>query len=181
MLWRKYKVLPKAVWYWAVYNIATWLVKLRNRPRKILIHPHWRLRRIAKPVNFKQNRAKRDRIVHQMMNALISVGYGSRLGIAAPQIGINRRVIIVQGMLMFNPEWTPSRAPSEASQEGCYSVPHRTFVVSRAPYGWVKYQDIDGVSREMKLNGLKAIIFQHEFDHLNGKCCADVGEEISHP
>lgn len=101
-----------------------------------------------------------------------------RLGIAAPQIGINKRVIIVRGNVMFNPEWMPTKAPPETVIEECYSVPGKRFKVSRAPYGWAKWTNIDGKPFEDKLKGLPAIVFQHELDHLDGKCCIDVGEPV---
>ena len=110
--------------------------------------------------------------------ALQATKWGMKLGIAAPQIGLNQRVVIVRGNVMFNPTWEPVKAPPETITEGCYSLPNKTFKVSRAKYGWAKWTNINGRPMEDKLNGLPAIVFQHEVDHLDGKCCADVGEEI---
>ncbi len=155
------------------------LLNFRNKPPQILIHPDKRLKRIAEPVDF-ENTSLEDRtdIIRKMGAALASQNWGQRLGIAAPQIGINKRVIVVRGNVMFNPEWNPTRAPQDTITEGCYSLPGKTFRVSRAPYGWAKWTTIDGRPGESKLSGLPAIVFQHELDHLDGKCCADVGEEI---
>lgn len=86
--------------------------------------------------------------------------------------------MIVQGVVMVNPEWHPTRAPGEFFDESCYSVPNRLFKVKRARYGWAKWKSIDGIAREFKLTGMESVIFQHELDHLDGKCCADVREEI---
>lgn len=116
-----------------------------------------------------------------MGRALQNTQYGAKLGLAAPQIGINKRVIIVRGNVMFNPEWTPTKAPPEYITEGCYSVPKRLFKVSRSKYGWAKWTNIEGQPCEDKLTGIPAIVFQHELDHLDGKCCVDVGEEIKQP
>lgn len=124
---------------------------------------------------------ERTSIVRKMAAALGGVTYGQKLGIAATQIGINYRVIIVRGNVMFNPEWTPSKAPMTSMTEACYSVPGRFFTVYRAPYGWAKWTNIEGKPFEDKLTGVPAVVFQHELDHLDGKCCVDVGEELKEP
>jgi peptide deformylase len=145
----------------------------------IILHPHPILARVAAPVDFdKESYEERSSIVRNMGNALSNASYGGKLGLAAPQIGISKRICIVQGAVMFNPEWKPSAAPGDDITEACYSVPGRLFKVTRAPYGWARWQSIDGSWREQKLKDLSAVVFQHELDHLDGKCCADVGEEI---
>lgn len=172
-------LLLKALLFWAHFKIAKMILNYRNRPPKILVHPDKRLKRIAEPVDFnKTTYEERLDIVRKMNSALGGTKYGQRLGFAAPQIGINKRVIIVRGNVMFNPEWKPSRAPNNTITEGCYSVPGRNFLVQRASYGWAKWTDISGRPMEDKLRELPAIVFQHELDHLDGKCCVDVGEEI---
>ncbi len=176
---RKYLSLPRALWLWGNYRVGSYLLKRRNKPVDFLIHPDPILKLIAEPVDFqKETIEELTAIIRKMGSSLSNASYGGKLGLAAPQIGISKRIAIVQGMVMFNPEWTPSKAPGNDVTEGCYSVPHRLFKVNRAVYGWAKWQSIEGVWRERKLNGLTAIIFQHELDHLNGKCCVDVGEEV---
>lgn len=175
----KYLLIPKALWLWARYNVMVWLLKRRNRPMPILVHPDPKLARIAEPVDFKkESYDELSTIVRKMGNALSSVSYGGKLGLAAPQIGINKRICIVQGAVMFNPHWQPSKAPLNMGFEGCYSVPNREFKVWRAPYGWATWQSIEGVQRSKKMHGQLAVVFQHELDHLDGKCCVDVGEEV---
>jgi peptide deformylase len=163
------------------YRLATVLVKMRNKPKKFLIYPNKKLKRIAEPVDFdKYKMSDRIKIVRQMGATLGSVGYGMRLGIAAPQIGINLRVIAVGGDVMFNPTFTPPKnTPLEDREEACYSVPKRVFLVPRAKYGWAKWTDIDGNPKEEKITGMKALVFQHELAHLDGKCCIDEGREIT--
>jgi peptide deformylase len=120
--------------------------------------------------------AKLRHEIQRMVVTLSSQKWGAKLGIAAPQVGINKRVIISLGRVMINPEWQPSKAPPETITEGCYSVGKKTFRVSRAKYGWAKWQTINGEWREEKIKGLPAVVFQHELDHLDGKCCIDTGE-----
>lgn len=112
----------------------------------------------------------------KMGAALSATNYGDKLGVAAPQIGISKRLMVVMGAVMINPTWQPSRAPKETIVEGCYSVPGKVYEVERAPYGWATWKNIEGTERRFKLNGLNAIVFQHELDHLDGRCCADVGK-----
>lgn len=179
MLWVKWASLPKAVYLWTRFTVMKKLLNFRNKPPQILIHPDKRLKRIAEPVDFENTSLEdRTKIVRKMAAALFTQKWGQRLGIAAPQIGINQRVISVRDNVMFNPEWHPTKAPANTITEACYSVPGKTFRVQRAPYGWAKWRNIHGHPFEDKLTGLPAIVFQHELDHLDGKCCADVGEEI---
>jgi peptide deformylase len=149
----------------------------RKRPPEFLVHPHSTLAKRAEEIDFtKTSRKELVKIVRKMGAALSSTGYGDKLGIAAPQIGISKRIMVVLGVVMVNPTWKPSKAPPEKVVEGCYSVPHKVYEVERAPYGWASWVSIDGTPRHFKLNGLQAIVFQHEFDHLEGRCCADVGK-----
>lgn len=179
MYWRLFKALPKILFRIAWYKFVGILVWNRNRPMLVLIHPDPRLKRVAKPVDFDATtREDRVEIVRKMHSTLQAQTYGDKLGMAAPQIGINKRVMIVRGNVMFNPEWTPTKAPPNLITEGCYSVPGRTFSIPRAPYGWAKWTNIDGKPFSGKLKDLPAIVFQHELDHLDGKCCVDVGNEI---
>ncbi len=166
----------------AINGLLNW----RNRDYKdveILEHPHPILSKRAEEIDFnKTSRKELVKIVRKMGAALSGVAYGHRLGIAAPQIGISKRLMIVQGVVMINPTWQPSKAPPNQAVEGCYSVPYKTYEVPRAPYGWAEWYSIDGELRKFKLRDLNAIIYQHELDHLDGLCCADVGtllEDVS--
>lgn len=173
------KDLPKAIYLWLRFKIIKMILDLRNRPPSILKYPDKKLKRIAIAVDFKKiNLKDRTTTVRKMGLALAKQKYGSQEGIAAPQIGINLRVMIIRGNVMFNPEWCPTKAPPEEAIEGCYSLPNKIFKVSRAKYGWAKWTNIEGRPMESKLIGISAIVFQHELDHLNGLCCSDIGEEI---
>jgi peptide deformylase len=97
----------------------------------------------------------------------------SKAGLAAPQLGISKRAVIIGGDVRLNPTFKPS-AQRELGREGCFSVDNatRSFEVWRAKYGWARW--IDGKTlepREAKLAGLEARVFQHELDHLDGRRC----------
>lgn len=166
----------------AEYKVADKLLKKRNKPLPILIHPNPILAQVAKEVDFeKMDFKERTKLVVKMGHALAATGYGMQLGLAAPQIGVSLRVIIVRGNVMFNPSWKPAHQ-LEDKTEACYSVPHKMFTVNRARYGWAQWQDINGVwHNNIKITGDAAHVFQHELDHLNGKCCIDTGKEILRP
>ena len=163
-------------------KIGASMLKKRNKAPKILVYPDPLLKKIAAPINFRTTKQEElIEIVRKLGAALREVNYGNRLGMAAPQIGISKRIFICQGAVCVNPTWCP---PSDENQmvtgmEGCYSVPGKMFQVKRWKYGWAKWQSIDGVEREYKLSGINAIVFQHELSHLDGQCCCDLGEEYT--
>lgn len=161
-------------------KIGASMLKKRNKAPTILVYPNPKLKMVAKPINFRTDKKEEIiEIVRKLGAALRGVNYGDRLGMAAPQIGISKRVFVCQGAVCVNPTWTP---PSDESQlqtvmEGCYSVPGKMFKVKRWKYGWAKWKSVDGEEREYKLSGINAIVFQHELSHLDGQCCCDLGEE----
>lgn len=174
-LTRKIKLVSILIWARAIGG----LLKIRNRTPQILVYPDPKLKRVAEPVDFKKISRKRlVKIVQRMGAALDSQKYGNKLGIAAPQIGIPLRIVTMDGAVMVNPTWNPSRSPKTSFVEGCYSSPGKLYSVSRAPYGWAEWYSIDGEKRHFKFNGTKAVVYQHELDHLDGVCCPDVGELI---
>lgn len=93
------------------------------------------------------------------------------LGLAAPQIGVSKRVIVMgnqqRSYICVNPEIT-STTGTKRDQEGCLSFPGLWLNVERPATITVKYQDIIGRVQEHEFTGLPARVFQHELDHLNG-------------
>jgi len=95
------------------------------------------------------------------------------IGIAAPQVGVLRRVFIVDvgdehGKIEFiNPEILETSG-SQTDNEGCLSVPGKTCPVTRAEYVKVKALDRDGNEFTIEGEGLLARCILHEYDHLEG-------------
>ena len=93
------------------------------------------------------------------------------VGLAAVQVGILRRVIVVDvgdGLLeLINPEIIETSG-SIKDTEGCLSVPGESGTVERPEYVKIKAQNRDGVWRRYEGTGLKARCFCHEIDHLDG-------------
>lgn len=98
------------------------------------------------------------------------------IGIAAPQVGINRNVIWVQRFdkegepfeLYLNPKIVWSSALLRKGMEGCLSIPDISGNVLRNYTIKLAYQDKNGKQHEEIIEGFTAVIFQHETDHLKG-------------
>lgn len=103
------------------------------------------------------------------------------IGLAAPQIGLMRRLIVIdiydeQGLRVFvNPEITKAEGEI-AMEEGCLSIPGRRGCVKRPEKVSVKYQDVKGKHHEIEADGILARALQHEIDHLNGVLYVDFME-----
>jgi peptide deformylase len=93
------------------------------------------------------------------------------VGLAAPQIGVLKRVIVVdvgEGLIeLINPEIIAARG-KDVGPEGCLSVPGAQGEVPRAAAVTVRGLDRHGREREIKAEGLLARALQHEIDHLDG-------------
>ena len=95
------------------------------------------------------------------------------VGLAAPQIGILKRAILVtlrekDILFMANPVITSFSAETEIDEEGCLSVPGEFGKVARAAHVTVEYYDEHGKKQKKNLSHFEARIVQHEIDHLNG-------------
>ena len=102
------------------------------------------------------------------------------VGLAAPQVGILRRIAVVDvtedhnGLLeLVNPEII-EREGSQTGREGCLSVPGRQAVVTRPMKVKVRFQDRNGDMFEMETEGFEARAICHELDHLDGTLYIDV-------
>ena len=105
------------------------------------------------------------------------------IGLSAPQVGVNLRVIVVQLMSagklvgpvqeMINPVITSYSDDSMEYEEGCLSIPGEYIRINRPRSIHVKFQTLSGKYKKWYLKGLEARIVQHEVDHLNGVLMSD--------
>lgn len=109
----------------------------------------------------------------EMLDFKKKLSWGNPVGLAAPQIGKNIRLFIWFDKVIINPEVVHKSKQENYYKEGCYSLEENKFdyAIWRPQSIRVKYQDIEGKIYEEKLNGFKAQVFLHEFDHLEGKLC----------
>ncbi len=121
--------------------------------------------------------------LHQLLDDMYeTLKKNEGVGLAAPQVGISKRAIIVLNLEddelieMVNPEITEAKG-LKSDWEACLSVPHLTGKVPRAASVTVKARDRNGNFVERKAKGRLARIFQHEIDHLNGQLFIDIMTE----
>jgi len=93
------------------------------------------------------------------------------VGLAAPQVGVLERMIVVDigdgPIVLFNPEIVSGEGEVR-DVEGCLSIPGRNEYITRAQNVVVAGLDLDGKKIRRDASGLLARVFQHEIDHLNG-------------
>jgi len=94
------------------------------------------------------------------------------LGLAAPQVGESKRIIVVQTensqKALINPKIFRKSREMETGEEGCLCAPGLFLKIKRASVVEISALDIDGREVKIKAEGLPARILQHEIDHLNG-------------
>jgi len=140
--------------------------------RTILTAPDPRLKKKSLPI------ASVDAGVRQLMDDMLETMYAAPgIGLAAPQIGELRRVVVLDidredvktgPLLMANPEIVEASDEDATYEEGCLSVPEHYSDVVRPAKVTVRYLDRDGETRELACDGLLATCVQHEIDHLDG-------------
>lgn len=143
----------------------------------ILVAPDPRLKQRATPVETV------DDDVRQLMDDLLETMYDAQgIGLAAPQVGVLKRVIVVdcagadedpQPMALANPEVVWASDETVLREEGCLSLPEHYAEVKRPTSVRVRYIDRENEIREIEADGLRAVCIQHEIDHLEGTLFVD--------
>ena len=148
-------------------------------PKQILIHPDPRLRKVCDPVD------EFDAATAKLADELLGTMYDAPgLGLAAPQIGVLRRMLVMDcaksddgeapsPMCLINPEIVTRADDMNEREEGCLSLPGVFMPIQRPAAVRVRYQDPDGTEQERDFEGLWAVCVQHEMDHLDGKLFVD--------
>jgi peptide deformylase len=141
------------------------------------IHP---IITIPDPVLRKEAQAieRVDDDLRRLMDDMLATMYDAPgVGLAAPQIGISRRLIVMDAarddeerdpLVMVNPEILDLSDEMRVHEEGCLSIPEVTAEVERPAEIRVAFLDREGKPQEVELEGIWATIVQHEIDHLNG-------------
>lgn len=130
------------------------------------------LRETAKPV------LQVDAAIGRLMDDMLDTMYAARgIGLAAPQIGILERVIVMdvgkeqdrkKAVAMANPEIFWSSEETFTYNEGCLSIPEQYAEITRPKTVRVRYLDPSGKAQELEASDLFSSCIQHEIDHLNG-------------
>jgi peptide deformylase len=140
--------------------------------RPILTLPDPILRKRAKPIE------RVDSDLRRLMDDMLLTMYDAPgIGLAAPQIGILRRLIVMDPakdeapktpMIMVNPEVLARSEEMRVHDEGCLSIPDFTAEIERPAKTRVSFLDRAGKKQEIELEGIWSTLVQHEIDHLNG-------------
>jgi peptide deformylase len=138
----------------------------------IIVAPDPRLKQVAKPVE------RVDGEVRQLMDDMLETMYQAPgIGLAAPQVGVLKRVLVIdiakegedpQPCRMANPELLWVSDEDATYEEGCLSLPDHYAEVARPGAIRVRYLDHENEIRELEADGLLATCIQHEMDHLDG-------------
>lgn len=139
------------------------------------------LRSSSKPLNEKMLQEEEFQTLCRRMLATVQNPENEGVGIAAPQVGILRRLVAVQRFdkegepfeFFINSEIVDKDSTLVAGGEGCLSVPEIYDDVERSQRITLRYYDTDFVQHEEVVEGFTAVIFQHEIDHLDGKLFID--------
>jgi peptide deformylase len=141
------------------------------------------LREIAKPISDVRDR----QVQHLIDEMLITLNESKGVGLAAPQVGRSLQLIIIashpneryphapqmQPIAMINPKIISHSDETEKGWEGCLSVPMIRGLVPRYRQIEIEYSDRFGEPQHLTLTDFVARIFQHEYDHLEGKVFLD--------
>ncbi len=144
--------------------------------RDILIHPDPRLKKPCDPV--AEVTAELSQLASDMLETMYEA---PGIGLAAPQIGVMKRMIVMdcikegppEPMVLLNPEVTWSSEDLSSYEEGCLSIPDQYAEVKRPAIVKVRWMDLTGAEQERQFEGLWATCVQHEIDHLDGKLFID--------
>jgi peptide deformylase len=143
----------------------------------ILLVPDPRLRAKARPVG----PADADRIRELAPRMLDAMYKAPGIGLAAPQVGVGLRLIVVdlqredkpEPLVLVNPQILIASTELATREEGCLSLPGQYADVTRPAQVKLRYLDLTGAKREIEADGLLATCLQHEVDHLDGVLFVD--------
>jgi len=143
----------------------------------ILVAPDPRLKSPAKTVE------KVDAEIRQLMDDMLETMYRANgIGLAAPQVGVSKRVIVIDiarddeepnPVRMANPEIVWASETEQLHEEGCLSLPEQFAEVMRPTAVRVRYLDHENEIRELDADEMLGICVQHEMDHLEGTLFVD--------
>ena len=144
--------------------------------RKILTDKEPALHKVCRPVEVF------DRKLHKLLDDMIeTLEEANGVGLAAPQVGILRRVVIVDTgeeiLELINPTMVETSG-EQIGAEGCLSVPGKYGLVKRPMFAKVRAQDRNGQWFEAEAEELIARCFCHELDHLDGIVYTQVMERF---
>ena len=145
--------------------------------RNIIIAPDPRLKKVCLPVD------NIDEETAILMTDMLETMYAAPgVGLAAPQVGVHKRIIVVDTArgdespaphMIANPEILWSSDETKIHEEGCLSLPTYYEELVRPDRIKVRYINEKNETRELEVEGLLSVVIQHEMDHLDGVLFVD--------
>ncbi len=127
--------------------------------------------------------SKVDETIRELTRDMLRSMYTAKgIGLAAPQVGINQQLLVIDidhetpttpPLVLINPEVITASASLDTYEEGCLSIPGVYLDVVRPSTVKVSFRDEMGRPRKMNVDGLLARVIQHEMDHLDGVLFVD--------
>jgi peptide deformylase len=136
-------------------------MKIRTKEDKVLRQKNIKIKNPA------------DKDIQSLISSMLeTMRVENGVGLAAPQIGKNLRLCVIEEggvtYVLINPKVTASSKKKVFMEEGCLSFPGEFFDISRPEEVKVRYIDEAGANKKVKANGLLGRALQHEIDHLDG-------------
>jgi len=147
---------------------------------------HPTLRQVARPL--QPHELSGEPVLELLADMVDTLHHAGGIGLAAPQVNVSLRLAIIEIpggtsrygeipamplTIFINPEIQVLDGESAGYWEGCLSVPGLRGFVERPQHVQVRSLDLQGKPFELELKGFLATVFQHEFDHLDGKLYID--------
>ena len=146
--------------------------------RSIVLHPDARLKK--KSVEVENITDALIKLAEDMMETMYDA---PGIGLAAPQIGVLERLIVMDcakkedeepdPIIMVNPTIIASSEENSVYEEGCLSIPEHFAEITRPELVQIEWIGLGGKQHSEEFNGLRSTCVQHEIDHLNGKLFID--------
>lgn len=161
------------------------MIFMEFRSTKILKAGSPQLHEVSTPWDFSdKNKESLDQLL-QKLKLVMREECG--IGLSAPQIGVQKRIFVMEVkssdryinlpkvpfQVFINPVILKYEKRTCDFMEGCLSVDDFRIIINRPRGLWVRWQDQSGRFYKQKLSGIRARIFQHEFDHLDGILISD--------
>ena len=158
-------------------SIAVSKDPLEAPPLEIHTLGHRVLRKPARRIS------KVDESIRELARDMLKSMYSAKgIGLAAPQVGIDKQILVIDldlenpanpPLVLINPEIITSSATLDTYEEGCLSIPEVYLDVIRPSSIKVSFRDEMGRPKKMNADGLMGRCIQHEIDHLNGVLFVD--------
>ncbi len=158
-------------------SIAISKEPLENPPLQIHTLGNQVLRRPARRIS------KVDESIRELVKDMLRSMYSAKgIGLAAPQVGIDKQLLVIDldlenptnpPLVLINPEIITTSASLETYEEGCLSIPEVYLDVLRPSSIKISFRDEMGRPKKMNVDGLMGRCIQHEIDHLNGVLFVD--------